>query len=805
MFLKCLRKPYNGYCLAMLGLISTPALADLKQTLDWVPLNQLTEEQRSQIAPGSCGAYISPIELDPTVTDLDAIPMETSSRQSLVKEENGFQKVTLIGDVIVRQGHRQLTADQALYDEENATITIDGDLTVREPDLLLMADKGTIKQNEDTLIIDNATYVIHSAHIRGSGKQLAKETHKIRLEGGEFTQCAPGNNDWALQGSKITINTETRQGVASHVRLVVKGLPVFYWPYLRFPVGNERMSGFLYPVIQSSGGATDLSIPYYFNLAPNYDLTFTPHFLQNHGTLFEVNGRHLSRSFETDVSLTHLSNDKGELTNSEQELVNNGTRTIAEVSPFTGDDRWLVNIGQTGGKGKRWFTNIDYNEVSDIDYLDDFDASSLNRNSDISLRQQIQFGYLFDHWDLTVNNQQYQTLSNTITRPHKQLPQITLDGEYNPDNWNINLDNEFTRFDHSDSDTIGSTTLVGNRLRLKQSVELEMETDAGFLKPRFQVRHLGYQLGEQPLSNGANSTPFISAPQAVIDSGVFFERSGSGYLQTFEPRLFYFYSPHKDQSNLTGTGENINFDTGNLTFSYNQLFNDTRFSGGDRIDDANQLSVGLTTRFIGSETGTELFSASIGKAFYFEERQVTLNGTPDTDNNSPIATRITANINEHWKLNNDTIYDDDDNQVDDNNLSLKYRNDNGTLFNLGYRFLRNSNSANTTDQTEASIIQPFANNNWNIIAHARYDHTNNRNIEQLLGFEYNSCCYRARLAHKRLLDDDQVNNTTTPLVYDTGIILEFQFIGLGGTGKQFDKLLEDTIDGYEQWQASYKQ
>ena len=788
----------------MLGLISAPALADLKQTLDWVPLEQLTEQQRQQLTPGSCGAYISPIQADPNAPSLDNAPLETSSNQSNIEDNNGYQKVTLIGDVIVRQGHRQLTADQAIYDEEAGSITIDGALTVREPNLLLMADRGTIKRNEDTLIIDNATYVIHSAHIRGSSTRLAKEGEVIQLEGGEFTQCAPGNNDWALRGSKIVINTESRQGVATHVRLVVKNIPVFYWPYLRFPVGDERMSGFLYPVIQSSDGDIDLSVPYYFNLAPNYDLTLTPHFLQRHGTLFEANGRHLSRAFDTKVTVAHLSNDKGQLSDSEQSLITNGTKTAAEVNRFKDQDRWLVNIDQTGGRGQRWFSFIDYNEVSDIDYLDDFDASTLNRNSDVSLKQQFKVGYNFRHWDLTVNNLQYQTLSETITRPYKQLPQITFDGEYNPENWNITLDNELTRFDHSDADTVGSTTIIGNRVRLKHALELEQESDGFFFKPRAQVRYLGYQLDNQALSTGANDAPSLVVPQAVVDSGLFFERDSSSYVQTFEPRLFYFYSPHKDQTNITGTSENINFDTGNLTFSYNQLFNDTRFSGGDRIDDANQLSLGLTTRFIGSESGRELFSAGVGKAFYLDERKVTLNGVTDTANNSPIAARLTAGITEHWSLNNDTIYNDDTSQVDDNNLSLKYRNGRA-LFNLGYRFLRNNVSANTIDQTELSIIQPFADNHWNIIAHTRYDSTNNRELEQLIGLEYNSCCYRTRVAYKRLIDDDQLTNNSNPIDYDTGIILEFQFIGLGGTGRQFDKLMNDTIDGYEQWQASYRQ
>jgi LPS-assembly protein len=788
------------------ALHSPLGLADLKQTLDWVAYEQLTPEQQAQLPIGSCGAYISPLADLINTLDTNNSPTETSSNQSETIEKDGFKKITLLGDIIVKKGVQQLTAEQAVYSEKTGSITIDGELTVRQPDLLLIASKGVVNQRENRLVIDDATYVIHSANIRGKGKQLSKNQGIIDLKGSEYTSCEPGNNDWLLKGSQITIDTEKNQGSAKHVRLVVKGIPVFYWPYLRFPVGNARQSGFLFPTAGLSDGAIDVSVPYYFNLAPNYDLTLTPHFLQNHGALLEANGRHLNSHFETDITVAYLSNDKGTLSDSEQADISNGTKTAAEINPYKDNDRWLVNINQEGGKNQRWFSTIDYNEVSDNDYLDDFDNSSLNTNSEVSLIQQITAGYQVDNWRLEVNNQQYQILEDDITRPYKELPQITLDGEYSfPDyrfgELNVDLENEWVRFDHSDADDIGDTTIVGNRARFKYSAELDNTNDAGFFRPRIQARYLAYQLDGSKLANGANSAPSVIVPQAVIDSGLYFERDGSGYQQTFEPRLYYFYSPFKDQSDITDS--NIKFDTSNTTFSYSQLFRDTRFSGGDRIDDANQLSLGLTTRFIGNESGREWFSASIGKAIYLDERKVTLSGTPDTDNNSLIAGQLSSQFSQNWQLTNDFIYDDDEGNINDNTLSLKYRGDNSTLFNLSHRFLRNSVAANTLKQSEASMILPIANRSWYLLAHTQYDHTNSRELERLLGFEYNSCCYRARFAYKRAIDDDQLTANTN-VSYDEGIVLEFQFLGLGGTGKQFNNLFEDTIDGYEQWHATYR-
>jgi LPS-assembly protein len=778
---------------------STLSFADLKQTLDWVPLDQLTQEQQQQLPLGSCGAYISPLADQDTSIDLDLESTETSSNKSEVIEKDGFKEITLIGDVIVKKGYQQLSADEAIYSEKTGTITINGKLTIRQPDLLFIADKGIVNQQQDNLDIENATYVIHSANIRGKGRQISKDKEKIRLSTSEYTSCEPGNNDWVLKGSTIEIDTEKNQGSATNVRLVVKGVPVFYWPYLRFPIGNERQSGFLYPTLELNDGSLDVSVPYYFNLATNYDLVLTPHFLQNHGTLLEANARHLSRHLETDINLSHLSNDKGILSDSEKMLVSQGTSTASQINPFAGSDRWSVGIQQEGGKGKRWFSAIDYNEVSDNDYLEDFGSSSLNSNSEVSLLQQIKAGYQFKNWRLEVNNQQYQTLKNNLFRPYKQLPQITFDGEYNQGDWNMNLENEWIRFDHSNADDLNDTTLVGGRTRLKYTFGLDKNWDAGFFRPRLQTQYLAYQLNESKLATGANNTPSVFVPQAIIDSGLYFERNTKGYLQTFEPRLFYFYSPFKDQSDITGTGRNIAFDTSDRTFSYSQLFNDTRFSGGDRIDDANQVSIGLTTRFLGATSGRELFSASIGKAIFFDEHKVTLSGTPDPANNSLLAGLVTANITENLSFTNDTIYDDDANDVGISTTSLKYKNSNSSLVNLTHRFVRNN-----SEQAEASFILPISLNTWSLVGHHNYDLKNNRDLEQLLGIEYHSCCYRVRLAYKRFIDDDQLVGANNDITYDTGIILEFQFFGLGGTGKQFDKLLDDTIDGYEEWQATYR-
>ena len=787
-----------------------PTVEHIRQVLDWVPLSKLSQEQRQQLPAGSCGAYISPLNAsDSQSVNPAQAPVYASSNSAETTGDNTNKNITLVGDVVVTQGYRQLMTERATINQTAGTMDADGELVIREPDLLLVGDKAHINQQQNSLRINNASYVIHSSRTRGHATEINKQSNgTISLQESSYTQCEPGNNTWVLKGSQMVIDTEKQQGIARHVRLVIKGIPVFYWPYLRFPVGDKRQSGFLFPSITADRENYSVALPYYFNLAPNYDLTFTPQVISNHGTLFELNGRHLSRSFATEISLGHIGNDRDELDEDDQDLVDAGTISEAEARPYQDEDRWLVSVKQQGGVGRRWSSTIDYTEVSDNDYLRDFDNATLSTNSKTSLNQQIKASYQFDHWQLGINNQQYQTLSDSIAQPFKQLPQVTFNGQYRWGNWDTTLNHEWVRFDHTNADDPGDTTLVGNRTRAHYSVGWNGEAEAGFLRPRIQLKHLSYQLDADKLASNADTSPSLTVPQASLDGGLFFERNGNGYLHTLEPRLFYFYSDFEDQADLTNTGRVIDFDTSELTFSYSQLFRDTRFSGGDRIDDANQLALGLTTRFIDNNSGRQWFSASIGQILYFDDRRVTLNGVADDDNRSAIASQLTASMGEHWKLSNDLLYSDERHQLDKGNLSLRYHGNNSHLFNLNYRYLRaGTGTSSTTDirQADTSVIFPFGEYRWYGIAHIAYDFSNDRELEQLFGVEYNGCCYRVRLAYQRFLDNDLVNIIDpNDLEYDEGVLLEFELRGLGSTSKQLDTLLTDSVDGYQQWQATHR-
>lgn len=847
---------------------STSRPAPLRQNLDWVEEAQLTPEQRQSMPPGCCGAYIEPERTD---AEANLSPSQASLRATADKSELQRETTAVLqGDVRLTQGYRQIAMDKATLDKTTNIATLEGDIQLREPGLLLTATGATLNTETGEAQMSNTQYVMHATRVRGTAEQLQRRSDEVLvMTNGSFTQCEPDSEAWALRGSEIKIDPATQQGSGKHVRLNVGGVPVFYTPYLRFPAGNQRQSGFLFPSLGSSDdGGADASIPYYFNLAPNYDLILSPRYISDRGEMLETQFRHLSKLFYTDINAAFLSSDDGgddeDKEKQLQELLDAGQITQAEfdtqLKPFEGEDRWLINVNQRGGLSQRWSSSIDYTKVSDIDYFRDLDTASLDVNSTTHLKKFGSASYRSEHWQYSIALEEFQTIVLNVDDPYKQLPRVNVDGSYQWGDWQLELDNEIVRFDHRDDfhdENPSDPRILGERARIEYSLSWNKQWIWGFFKPNAMVKSIAYELDEDDLRDDADHNPSIVVPQGSLDAGLFFEREGnlfgSDYLQTFEPRLFYFYSDfesHEDLFNLTDSGRDIDFDTAELTFSYESLFRDTRFSGGDRIDDANQVSVGLTTRFI-SDSGIERLRASLGQIFYFDNRRVTLTDSfsadeinnPDallndlktqladenlsisaaaakrfadltelTEDQSELAAQLAGQLRDHWRYSLDVAWNDRSGKVSRGSAYLRYIDDKYRIVNLGYRYNRkdprliDSNEdlvisedeviEQTIDQGDISFIWPVF-GGWSLIARGNHDFTNDRELETFAGLEYNDCCYRVRLLARRWLDNELINTIEDlDLEYDKGVFFEFELKGLGGIGSKVSGVLEDSIVNY---------
>lgn len=750
--------------------------------LDWVPAVEVPLALRDLECELCTGRYIDPLadadrDADPNDADIEAWAKSTELKGDTVE---------FTGGVTVTQGYRQFVGDSAVLNEETREATLTGDVTLREPGLLLQGSRADILTDTGEASLENAQFVIHADHLQGSADLLQRDAEGlIHVHNGNFTYCAPGEEDWQVRAKTIDLDIDEGLGVARDATLDIAGVPVFYTPWLQFPLDDRRRTGLLWPDFgNDSTGGLDITAPIYFNLAPNYDALYSPRYIQDRGLNHELKTRYLNKylGYWT-VGGTYMSSDKSYKN---------------EVPAGESDDRWLGVVRQNGLLDQRWRSQIDYSKASDVDYMKDLETSSLTAQRRTSLQQMASIDYLGDDWLVNLNVEQYQSLADDINDVYKKLPQLTV--QYRSDGTPFEVQpillTQYSNFG-ADEDVV-----TGERVYSEVGAAYPMNWTYGFLKPTAKYRQLNYELSEAEFYT--DSSPGTGSAMASLDGGLYFERetsfAGENLLQTLEPRLYYLYSQYKDQD------DQPDFDSAELTFSYNQLFRDTRFSGHDRIDDANRLSVGVSTQFIDSSSGQKLLGASIGQIVYFRDRKVRL--VPGTDpldeSSSEIAGDLSFTPDKHLSFRTDMVYDPHSGNVNSGNAIAGYTTDSGAIFNLGYAYIRELQT-NTlrveTEQVTASTFLPL-DTNWRLYGAVNYSIIDNTAIEQMVGLEYENCCWIVRLMHLRYYDNDSsafyTDFSDPDLQQEHTTQVQFVLKGMGGFGSRIPTVLEDMIRGYQE-------
>ncbi|MGV2835642.1 LPS-assembly protein LptD, partial [Pseudomonas shirazensis] len=609
--------------------------------LDWVPRDKLTAAQLAETGPYCAGAYIEPTRpgMDDT-TPKDESPTYINAKVSKYQQEQ--QIATLAGDVVMRQGSMQVEADEAnLYQAENRG-ELKGNVKIRDNGALVVGDAGQIQLDTGEAQVDNAEYVMHKSRIRGNALYAKRaENAIIRLKDGTYTTCEPNSNAWQLKGNNITLNPATGFGTATNVTLRVKDFPVFYTPYIYFPIDDRRQSGFLPPSFSSSSDTGFMLVtPYYFNLAPNYDATLYPRYMAKRGMMVEGEFRYLTKSSEGQFGGAYLndeSNDREKQTDYQK-------------------DRYMINWQHRGGLDDRLMAEVDYTKISDPFYYQDLESEQIGVETSEVVNQQGALTYRGDSYVARLNAQAYEMATISRITPYDKLPQLTLNGmlPYHPGGLDFTYQSEAVRFDRDlkndtvrdkdgnldtsaggtpgrrlDENVFGLARANGTRLNFAPAISLPVEASYGYVKPKLKYVYTRYDLdldgkGKTDLANASDATRNLrgefsssqdrNVPVFSVDSGLYFDRNtqwfGKDYRQTLEPRLFYLYVPYEDQKDIPI------FDTGESYFNYSSLFRDNRFGGSDRIGDENKLSLGLTNRWI-EENGFERQRVSVGQALYF--------------------------------------------------------------------------------------------------------------------------------------------------------------------------------------------
>lgn len=694
---------------------------------------------------------------DPGIDHIEADSTELDRKSNLA---------TFTGNVVYRSGQEQWEADRIIYNSETKVLDAQGQVLLKRPGLRLLGDQAHYQMTEKTGEMTQTEYRLVQGNVRGTAAraQLAGPGY-TNYQDLTYTSCRPGNEDWFIRAEQLDLDHVEGFGTVSNATLNFFGAPVLYLPTLTFPIDNRRRTGLLIPTFgHSDNTGFDLSLPYYLNLAPNYDATITPRLMSEHGLMLGGEFRFLSESSNGEIRAEYLQEDQ------KSSSLHGGDQRGAFA--FKGDARLAPD----------WTGDVILNHVSDNEYLEDF-GSSLAISSTRHLERRADVRYQGDDWNLLGRLQDYQTIDNASSSPYRRLPQVlaTLNQIDGPSQSVFDGHAEYVYFDHE-------TRVRGHRVDLNPGISLPIRNAWSFMEPRLSLRYTAYDLDSQTI--GLDSSPDRFTGTFSFDSGLYFDRDsqwfGDQATQTLEPRLYYLYTPEVDQTDIPL------FDTSQLDSSYGNLFRDNRFSGPDRVGDANQVTLALTSRTLSSR-GHEWFRATLGEIFYFSDRDVTLTNTPnETDDVSDFIANLQVRPNEYWLGRAGLVFDPNpgDGRVDQFHLQTSYRDGNRRLFNATYR-----NRYDSVDQVDIAGRWPVA-ANTQLVGRWDYSIRDAYTLEAFAGIEYGECCWRIR-AIARQYQDSPDHDT------NLSVMLQLELKGLGQFGDDIDSLFERGIYGYRKDEEEY--
>jgi LPS-assembly protein len=754
------------------------------------------------------------------------------------------RNAVLNGRVRVQQDARSVTSDSVTYDAKTGRVSVKGSVDFEDPKLRVRSAAGSYDIN-GAANFDQANFQILDRNGRGFAKAIdVLPEGKVNLADVRYTTCPVGNEDWMLQASSLNIDSKAEEGVGRNVIMRFKDVPIFYTPYISFPVGDDRKSGLLFPSFGHSGSnGFDLEVPYYFNLAPNYDLTMTPGLLTARGVQIAGQFRYLTAGSHGQVESTFLPNDS-------QEHSDRSYFHFTDITDFK--------------TGMRFDTDIA--SVSDSRYFEDFAVGS-DQTSVTFLERRADILYYDDAWRVRGQLQNFQTIDIGVCttcdcprfptgtslppaqcdqRPYSRVPRIQANALWPllNSNFELALDTEAVNFLRE----IGPT---GVRLHVAPELRWSSHGPGYFFEPAVGYDLTHYNLQDAEASGiGFPSTPTRALPYARLDTGLVFERDAGSQgqrTQTLEPRIVYSYVPYRNQDNLPI------FDTGLPDLNLTELFRTNRYVGEDRIGDANQVALALTTRLFDHVSGAQYLSATIGQIRYFSIPRVGLPVVPNSDSSgdsvvsvpgvNPLAMPGEALVNsrgqilmalpgqyvsglpaasfaalaaaaapghavqafpasdlvadvaltayKHISVNFDYLWNPYTSQTDKSEISVQYRPDPNRVVNIGYRFQQDVlTQESILKQWDGSFAWPIA-DHWNTVGRWVYSLQDHQTIEQLAGFEYKSCCWKIQVVQRRYV---RVSNGSAGL--DTSIALQLELTGLSSVGKPANTFLEREIRGY---------
>ncbi|KAB7766998.1 LPS-assembly protein LptD [Xanthomonas maliensis] len=705
------------------------------------------------------------------------------------------------GNVALKRGDQFLGADSIRMDTETGNYIAEGHVRYQDSSFRMVADRAEGNQDTDTHKVTHIQYQLVDRRGNGGAESVDIQGQVGQMHRSTYTTCDPSQPFWRVRAPQIDVDNEEGFGTARNAVLEIGKVPVAFFPWFKFATDDRRQSGLLYPQLGMSGrNGFDYLQPIYLNLAPNYDATLMPRYMSKRGLAYGTEFRYLYDGGRGTATANYLPDDK-----------------------LRDKDRGSFMYSGYHNINSHWQARASIAWVSDTRYVEDFTSRLYGMSTASSLQSTVGVygtgetwtaGFMADRWQLTDYTLDEQAL------PYNRQPRAFFTWEKPFGAFEVGLYSEAVRFTHDDSYQVlfvpngnnndqGSDYIRTNirnkdyaggiRLDLKPYVSLPLTGAAWFVTPTLAWRYTAYQLQDKladtlPLTG--NRTPTRSLPIASLDAGLYFDRQttvfGTQYLNTLEPRAYYLYVPYRNQDDLPV------FDTRPFTFSYGQLFRDTRYTGADRQNDANQLTLAVTSRWLRQDDGREKLSLSFGQILYFSDSRVTINNStnaaagseqPIDKGKSAWVADTSYMINDRWSLGATYQWNPNSRKEDLASLRTRYLVGNDGIINLAYRYRRNLvDNSDQLKQADLSFLYPI-NPSWSAVGRYYYSLLDRKPLEIIGGAQWDSCCLAVRALVRRY-----VRNREGQM--DTSFQLEFVLKGLSSIGQNTDRTLRRAILGY---------
>ena len=661
-------------------------------------------------------------------------------------------QIEATGNATLSLGGESIRADTLLFNQSTHEVDAQGAVILKQDGNSMSGPHLQYNMDTSAGTMEQPQFYLKENDARGTADVLhIQDRLHFSLEDATYTTCPAGNQDWLLNMGLLEIDRDRQVGVAHNAYVEFKGVPFLYSPWMDFPLNGQRKSGFLAPIFGGTiKGGTEVTLPFYWNIAPNFDATLAPRAMSKRGLMLNNEFRYLEPRFNGELHVDVLPND-----------------AILKRS------RALFGLKHSQSLASSLNGYVNYTRVGDNDYFRDL-GDAVNTTSQANLLQEGGLHYDAGWWTAQARVQHYQTLQDPaapILVPYTRLPQLTLNARQYYARANIAFAGEFVNFSHP-------TAVNARRAVLNPSISYPLlSQQAIYVTPKVALHSVNYVMGENnagALPNASTTLPIFS-----LDSGVVFEREGNllnnSYVQTLEPRAFYVYVPYKDQSQLP------NFDSAQADFSFTQMFMENRFFGSDRVGDANQLTLALTSRLLEQDNGMEHLKLMIGQRISFSSPRVNL-VTPSTTNKSDILLALAGRVTRHWSLDSEFQFDPNQSHVQRYNIAAGYRPEPGKALNLGYRFTRN-----TLRQADVSTQWPIS-GRWHAVGRWNYSLQDSRILETIVGLEYNQDCWMLRLVAQHFATATQQSNT--------GFFIQLELNDFVKVGSDPLALLKQSVPGY---------